>query len=48
VQTTRFVESFELLTRSIALIRPEKFLRKATCDQAVFCEPFELTQVQKC
>ena len=36
VQTTRLSESFELLTGSVALTKPEKFLRKATCDPAVF------------
>jgi len=36
VQTTRFAESFELLTRLVVLTRPEKFLCKATCDPAVF------------
>jgi len=35
VQTTRLAESFELLTSSVALTGPEKFLRKATCDAAV-------------
>jgi len=36
VQSTRLVESFELLTRSVALTGLEKFPRKATCDPAVF------------
>jgi len=36
VETTRLAESFELLTRSVVLIGPEKFLRKVTCDPAVF------------
>jgi len=27
VETTRLAESFELLTRSVVLIGPEKFLR---------------------
>jgi len=30
------VESFELLARSVAFTRPEKFQHKATCDPAVF------------
>jgi len=33
VQTTRFSVSFELLTGSVALTGPEKFPRKASCDQ---------------
>ena len=36
VQTTRFAESFELLTRSLALTGWEKFPCKATCNLAVF------------
>jgi len=36
VQTTKLAESFELLTRSVALTGPEKFSRKAMCDPAVF------------
>jgi len=36
VRTTRLAESFELLTRSVALTEPEKFPRKPTCDSAVF------------
>ena len=36
VQTTRLAESFELLSGSVALTGSEKFLRKATCDPAVF------------
>jgi len=36
VQTTRLAKSFELLTVSVALTGPEKFLHKATCDPAVF------------
>jgi len=38
VQTTRMAESFELLTRSVAVTWPEKFLCKATCDPAVFSQ----------
>jgi len=48
VQATRLAESFELLIGSVALIGPEKFPRKATCDPAVFPRTLELTQVQKC
>jgi len=48
VQTTRLADSFELLTGSVVLTRPEKFPRKATCDLAgFFCELLELIQVQK-
>jgi len=36
VQTTRLAESFELLTMSVALTGPEKYLRKATCNSAIF------------
>ena len=36
VQTTRLAKFFELLTRSVALTGPEKFLHKATCNPAVF------------
>jgi len=36
VQTTRLAESFELLTGSVALARPEIFPRKVMCDPAVF------------
>jgi len=36
VQTTKLAKSFELLTGSVALTGPEKFLRKAMCDPAVF------------
>jgi len=36
VQTRRLAESFELLTGSVVLTRPEKFLCKTTCDPAVF------------
>ena len=36
VQASRLAESFELLTRSVALTGPEKFLRKATCVSVFF------------
>jgi len=36
VQTTRLAESFELVTGSVALTRPEKLPCKATCDPSVF------------
>jgi len=36
VQTTRLAESFEHLTMSVALTGPEKYLRKAMCNSAIF------------
>jgi len=36
VQATRLATSFELLTGSVALTGPEKFLRKTTCVSVFF------------
>jgi len=38
VQSTRLAESFEPFTESVVLTGPEKFLRKAMCDPAVFLQ----------
>jgi len=38
VQATRLAMSFELLTVSVVLIGPVKFLCKATCVSVFFCE----------
>jgi len=48
VQATRLAESFELLTRSVALTRPEKFPRKATCVLVLFSQIVESSWTPKC
>ena len=48
VQTTRLAASFDASTRSVTRTRAEIFQRKATCESAVFCEPFKLTRTFKC